>query len=150
MKNMFDPANVAEIQQRLGTLTPESKAQWGKMHVGQAMAHCSVGFESANGDKPIPRLFIGRLLGGIIKPFAVRDDAPMKKNSPTAPAFLMGPDCQFTPERAKLAGLIDRFAKEGASGCTTHPHAFFGKMTPDEWAILMYKHMDHHLRQFGA
>ena len=22
--------------------------------------------------------------------------------------------------------------------------------TPDEWAVLMYKHMDHHLRQFGA
>jgi hypothetical protein len=46
--------------------------------------------------------------------------------------------------------LIDRFAAAGPQGCTTHPHAFFGSLTPDEWAILMYKHLDHHLRQFGA
>jgi len=37
-----------------------------------------------------------------------------------------------------------------SSGCVAHPHSFFGRMTPDEWAVLMYKHVDHHLRQFGA
>jgi len=53
-------------------------------------------------------------------------------------------------ERGKLLGLIDRFAEGGAARCTTHPHAFFGKLTPGQWAELMYKHLDHHLRQFGA
>jgi hypothetical protein len=53
-------------------------------------------------------------------------------------------------ERSRLRGLIDRFAAAGPSGCTTHPHTFFGPLTPDEWAELMYKHVDHHLRQFGA
>ena len=48
------------------------------------------------------------------------------------------------------AVLIDRFAAAGPKGCTTHPHSFFGPLTPDEWAILMYKHLDHHLRQFGV
>jgi len=46
--------------------------------------------------------------------------------------------------------LVDRFASAGKAGCTTHPHTFFGRMTADEWGILMYKHIDHHLQQFGV
>ncbi len=49
-----------------------------------------------------------------------------------------------------MSRLIDRFATAGREGCTSHPHSFFGRLTPDEWAILMYKHLDHHLRQFGV
>jgi hypothetical protein len=54
------------------------------------------------------------------------------------------------PERERLLGLIDRFAAAGPAGCTKHPHSFFGRLTPEEWAILTYKHLDHHLRQFGV
>jgi len=53
-------------------------------------------------------------------------------------------------ERERLSGLIDKFAAGGAAGCTKNPHSFFGRLTPEEWAILMYKHLDHHLRQFGV
>jgi hypothetical protein len=53
-------------------------------------------------------------------------------------------------ERERLCGLIDRFAAAGPEGCTAHPHPFFGPLTAEEWATLMYKHLDHHLRQFGA
>ena len=74
----------------------------------------------------------------------------MRQNSPTAPALLVKDDPDFETERARLDGLIDRFATGGAAACTTHPHAFFGKLTPDQWSILVYKHLDHHLRQFGA
>jgi len=49
-----------------------------------------------------------------------------------------------------LCALIDRFAVGGPQCCTKHPHTFFGQMTPEEWATLMYKHLDHHLRQFGV
>jgi len=30
------------------------------------------------------------------------------------------------------------------------PRCFFGKLSGKEWGELMYKHIDHHLRQFGA
>ena len=53
-------------------------------------------------------------------------------------------------ERTRLYGMIDRFAAAGPKGCTTHPHTFFGPLTPEQWAILMYKHLNHHLRQFGV
>jgi LPS sulfotransferase NodH len=49
-----------------------------------------------------------------------------------------------------LGALIERFAAAGLAGCTMHPHSFFGRLTPQEWAVLMYKHLDHHLRQFGV
>jgi hypothetical protein len=56
----------------------------------------------------------------------------------------------LTIERKRLLERISRFASAGSNGCTQYPHSFFGPLTPDEWAILMYKHLDHHLRQFGA
>jgi transposase InsO family protein len=46
--------------------------------------------------------------------------------------------------------MIDCFADAGPKGCTAHPHSLFGRLTPEEWATLMYKHVDHHLRQFGV
>jgi hypothetical protein len=150
VKNLFDPGTAEEIKNRLAKLNADSPRQWGKMNVAQAVAHCSKGIEMAVGEIRPHRVFIGRILGPIIKPLALRDDEPMRKNSPTAPALLVPDDRNLESEREKLRGLVDRFAKAGPQGCTAHPHPFFGKLTPDQWAILMYKHLDHHLRQFGV
>lgn len=150
MKNLYQPDVANEIRQRIAALRPDGQPLWGKMRVTQMVAHCSVGMESATGDREIKRVLIGRLIGGFVKPMVVRDDSPMKRNSPTAPEFIISNEGDLDAERAKLLGLVDKFAGAGPAGCTTRPHAFFGPMTPDEWAILMYKHLDHHLRQFGA
>ena len=56
----------------------------------------------------------------------------------------------FAAERKRLSAVVERFATAGPSACTTHPHTFFGHLTADEWARLMYKHIDHHLKQFGV
>jgi hypothetical protein len=150
MKHLYDPACVAEVKDRLAALRPDSAPLWGRMHVGQAMAHCAIGLESATGNREIPRVMIGRLIGRFVKPLALGDDKPMKRNSPTAREFLIDSERDLDVERARVSALVDRFASAGPGGCTTRPHAFFGPMTPDEWSILMYKHLDHHLRQFGA
>jgi hypothetical protein len=114
------------------------------------LAHCSLGLEMAAGEIRPPRALIGRLLGPVIKPMALRDEEPMRRNSPTMKELIVvGDDRDFEVERKRLSGMIDRFAAARAAGCTSHPHAFFGSLTPGEWAILMYKHLDHHLRQFG-
>jgi hypothetical protein len=102
------------------------------------------------GERRPPRMMFGRIFGRVIKPLALGDDAPMRKKSPTTPDLVVADDRDFNAERTRLVSLIDRFAAAGPVGCTTHPHAFFGRMTPDEWGVLMYKHLDHHLRQFGA
>ena len=150
MKNLFDPAAQLEIQSRLQTLQPDSPRQWGTMTPAQALAHCSISLEMSLGDVRPPRAFIGRILGPIVKPLALKDDEPMRRNSPTSDCLIIKDDRPFEPERQRLLTLLDRFATTGPATCTTHPHAFFGKLTPDQWSILMYKHLDHHLRQFNA
>jgi hypothetical protein len=150
MKNLYDAAQAQEVKQRITSLRPDSARLWGSMNAPQAVAHCSGGLEMALGDRNPPRVFAGRLFGWIIKPLALRDDAPMRRNSPTMPELIVRDDRNLDAERTRLVTLIDRFAAAGPAGCTTHPHSFFGPLTPNEWAILMYKHLDHHLRQFGA
>jgi Protein of unknown function (DUF1569) len=86
----------------------------------------------------------------MVKPLALRNDEPMRRNSPTVPVLVVQDERDLAAERERFYGLIDRFAGAGPQGCTTHPHSFFGRLTPNEWAILMYKHLDHHLRQFGV
>ena len=118
------------------------------MSAPQAVAHCAMGIELALGDRRPPRMMIGRIIGRVIRPLALGNDEPMRRNSPTVPSMVVADERELAAERERLLTLIDRFAAAGPAGCTTHPHSFFGRMTPDEWAILMYKHLDHHLRQF--
>jgi hypothetical protein len=104
----------------------------------------------ATGDAKLPRVFIGRLLGPIIKPMALKDGEPMRRNSPTAPMLRVQDDTDLDTSRQRLLEVFERFVSRGPQECTTHPHAFFGRLTPEEWSKLMHKHLDHHLRQFGA
>lgn len=150
MKNLFEQAAVAEVNTRLLCLRPESARLWGKMNAAQAVAHCAGGLELALGDKRPARVFVGRIIGWAVKPLAFREDAPMRRNSPTVAAIEVTDERDLDVERQRLGELIDRFAAAGPAGCTTHPHSFFGRLTPQEWAVWMYKHLDHHLRQFGA
>lgn len=150
MKNLFDPAAAAEVKGRLMNLRPDSERQWGTMSAAQAVAHCSIAMEMAVGDVRQKRALSGWIFGGIVKRLVLRNDDPIRRNSPTIPEMVVSDARELDHERRRLSGLIDRFAAAGPAGCTTHPHAFFGRMTPQQWAVLMYKHLDHHLRQFGA
>jgi hypothetical protein len=151
VKNVFDAAVANEVKTRLEELTPQSERVWGKMTAAQMLAHCSGSMQWALGEVvPERGALPARLIGRLIKPMVVRNDDPMRKNSPSANSLIVADDRDLGKERARLIGLIDRFAAGGVAGCTTNPHSFFGKMTPEEWATLMYKHLDHHLRQFGV
>ena len=153
LKDLFDPTLVEEIKQRMRRLHPESERQWGSMTVAQTLAHCTAGLQMATGViQPKRASFPGNAIGWLIKPLVFRDDKPMRRNSPSVPElFAAEPaQCDFERERAELVTAIDRFASEGAACCSQHPHPFFGMLKPQQWAILMYKHVDHHLRQFGV
>ena len=148
MKNLFEAATVEEVKGRMAQLRPDSERLWGKMNPAQAVAHCSAGLELAVGDRTPPRVLVGRIMGWIVKPLVLRNDEPMRRNSPTIKDLVVLDERDLGTERERLRGLIERFAACGPAGCTAHPHSFLGRLTPEEWAILMYKHLDHHLRQF--
>jgi hypothetical protein len=150
METLFETSRVEEVKQRLEHLQPDSQRVWGKMSPAQMLAHCAAGMEMAMGQIRPPRALVGRIIGPAIKRVALRDREPMRRNSPTSRELVMNGDRDFAREQGRLDELIDRFSAAGPAACTSHPHAFFGPLTPDEWAILMYKHLDHHLRQFGV
>lgn len=153
MKDLFDRGLADNIKQRIMCLRPESKRQWGSMTPAQTLAHCTSGLQMATGViNPRRTSFPANMIGLVIKPLVFADDKPMRRNSPSSPdLFPVNPNqCDFEHERTQLIATIESFVAMGSSGCSQHPHPFFGPLKPEQWAILMYKHLDHHLRQFGV
>jgi hypothetical protein len=149
MKNLFDETAYAEIVMRLKSVEPGSPRHWGKMDVAQMLAHCKAAFKVPLSDKKLPRMFLGVLLGWLIKS-KMYDDQPWKKNLPTSPEFVMKEPKNFEEEKAQLTALVEQFHRAGPDGITKFPHPFFGHFTPEQWGKSMYKHLDHHLKQFGV
>ncbi len=147
-KNLFDSTTHSEIMQRLHNLTDESQRKWGKMDVAQMLAHCTEAFKVPLSKNKLPRMFLGRLLGWMLKS-KLYNDVPWKQNLPTAPDFIIKDHRVFDVEKTKLTEIIRAFYNAGPDGISKYPHPFFGKFTPDQWGKSMYKHVDHHFRQFG-
>jgi hypothetical protein len=149
MNSLFSKEYAEEMIRRVEQLTPESQAQWGKMNVVQMLAHCSCTMEVARDQKHLKRLFIGRVLGGLMRKHFY-NDTPVKKNSPTHPYFIRVEELEFQSEQERLINHLRAFHTGGPEKCTKQQHAFFGKLTDDQWGMGMYKHTDHHLQQFGV
>lgn len=149
MKNLFEPETLEELKQRLAQLRPESERQWGRMNAAQMLAHCSEWMEMAAGRKSPPRSLIGRVFGRLAKS-SVLNAEQIRRNMPSDKSLIVSEQRDFAVERQRLKVCMDRFTAGGPQECTKHPHSFFGPMTPLEWATLAYKHLDHHIRQFGA
>ena len=149
MKNLFQPDAVSDVISRIDILTPTTQRQWGKMDVSQMMAYCSAALEMACGRLNPPRIFIGRLIGPLVKPIYT-NEKPFSQNSPTDKKLVIADRRDFAREQEQLRAKIRQFHEGGEAKCTRHPHPFFGALTPADWSRGMYKHLDHHLRQFGA
>lgn len=150
MKNLFNPTDVSEILNRIEKLTPESQRQWGTMNPAQMLAHCNISLETARGVHCVKRVgIVGRAIGAMLKRKAVNEH-PFGKNSPTDKSYIFPENVNFEEGKAKTAASVKMFFEGGSAKCTQHPHPFFGKFTPAEWAIFEWKHLDHHLRQFGV
>jgi len=149
MKNLFEKETVDEVCGRIDALQPAAQRQWGKMDVAQMMAHCSAAMDMASGKLNLPRIFIGRILGPLVRPIYT-NEKPFGKNNPTDKKLVFADARDFASEKDRLKSCVREFQAGGEAKCTTYPHPFFGSFTPQEWARGMYKHLDHHLRQFGA
>ncbi|GIN73145.1 hypothetical protein J14TS2_36200 [Bacillus sp. J14TS2] len=147
MKNIFNQLYTEEILNRVDKLSPNSKPQWGKMNVAQMLAHCSSFQDIAMGISFPKRGWLGIVIGQFVKPIFY-NDKPLAHNMSTLPTILITDEKDFETEREKLKQKIITFQKNGPEKCTTHPHAFFGKLTSEQWGKGIYKHLDHHLKQF--
>jgi len=149
MQSLFQPESATGIVMRIARLKPSATAAWGKMNVSQMLAHCKAPLEVALGDKVLKHSFIGWLFGKTAKKQMLKG-VTFKHNLPTEASFIVKDQREFAKEQDELLTLIKRFSETDPRSIAARVHPFFGKMTIDEWGILQWKHLDHHLRQFGV
>lgn len=147
--SLYEPTELATMTKRIRSLRADTARQWGKMDAAQMLAHCQVALRVALGDQRLKRGLLGLIFGPIAKRKLLAP-GPFGRNLPTAPEFKVSDSRDLERERAALLALVERFGRGGPDGVTKEPHPFFGALTPTEWNTLQWKHLDHHLRQFGC
>ncbi len=134
MATLWNDADRQALVTRLRSLTPEATAKWGRLNARGALAHLYDAVRMALGElvvkpKKLPIRYppLKQLIIYVV---------PFPKGAPTA------------PELAALEGAVDRLVAKGASA-SWPDHPAFGSLTHRAWGVLVYRHTDHHLRQFG-
>jgi hypothetical protein len=147
MKTMWNDADREELLARIDRLSDDATARWGKMTAGAMLAHITEAMKMAVGElvckpKKMPiRFFPLKQLIVYVFPFP--------KSAPTAKELLEGSDTPPARSKAELRRLIALFvSKKGQKQWPSHPA--FGALSEKAWGALGYKHLDHHLRQFGV
>jgi len=149
MKTLFDKDAHGELCDRLRKLTPGAERQWGKMSPSQMMEHTARAMEMATTDVVMKQAMMGKLLGWMFREEFL-GEKPFRKNAPTGPDFKIQGEPDFEATRSRLKGVMDKLHSLGEAGTDGKVHRFFGRLSGKQWGETQYKHVDHHLRQFGV
>ena len=146
LKSLFDPTVKEEIITRINSLKPATQRKWGKMDVAQMLAHCKAPMGVPLGKHNLKGNFVFRLFAPLIKK-QLYNDKPFRKNLPTDKTFKIAEQREFETEKRELIALINCFSEETI---VRDVHPLFGKLTLQQWSNSNWKHLDHHLQQFGV
>jgi hypothetical protein len=147
VKNLFDDAVKQEIINRIYQLTPEAKAVWGKMNAGQMLAHLQIPIGIALGSHYIKGHWLMKLILPYFKKLLF-NEKPYKQNLPTDKSYITtGIIKDFEKEKQQLLEMLNRFNE---ATMINEAHPVFGKLTKEQWSKATWKHLDHHLKQFGV
>lgn len=151
MKNIFEQGVTNEVIARIEQLSPETQRQWGKMSVAQMLAHLSVSYDMTYEPERFtaPTGIKKFLIRTLVKKF-VTNEKPYKANGQTSPEFVISDARDFEKEKERLINYLTRTQALGATHFDGKENVSFGKMNVQEWNNMFYKHLDHHLRQFGV
>ena len=147
MKTIWDNTKRQEFLSRLARLQPDTQSQWGKFNCAQMLAHCADGLRMVLGD------LATQPKGGPLRfaplKYLIIYWLPFPKGAPTAPELLARAPNGIAREVADIRELLARLA-QSETRASWPEHPAFGKLSTKDWGVLIYKHMDHHLRQFGV
>ncbi len=147
MKTIFDKAVRDEIITRINSLGESCTAQWGKMNLYQMLKHCTLSDDMMQENQNHKRAFLGRIFGKIALKNVLKDETPLRRNTPTIPELTIPGSGDVSVEKAEWVSRIKKY--ENFSN-PNFMHPFFGKMTTEQIGYFVYKHIDHHLRQFNG
>ena len=144
---MFDPAVKQDIIDRINLLTPGTQPKWGKMNVAQMVAHCQKPIGVAFGKHQLNGSWLLKIIGPLFKS-VLYNDKPYKQGLPTDKSFIMtGTEKDFDKDKNELLEMVSNFSE---NTMTDAPHPAFGRLTKEQWSKATWKHLDHHLKQFGV
>lgn len=150
MENIFEKEVTNGVISRINELSSNTPALWGKMNVAQMLAHCNITYEMVYDSRhPKPNAFKKFLLKAFVKKIVV-NEVPYAKNGRTAPEFLIADPRDFETEKQRLIDYLLKTQKLGADYFEGKESHSFGKLSKTEWNNMFYKHLDHHLSQFGV
>lgn len=147
MATLFDPIDRARLVERIQSLQPEAERRWGTMVLPKAVSHMGDQLAMALGELEVPP--IRSVLSFPPLRFLVVHVLPVPKGVRTAPALLQTDLKELDEARSRLLALVDTFVGNGPTG-NWAPHPLFGALSGKDWGVLAAKHLDHHLKQFGA
>lgn len=151
INNLFEKDISQKMIDRINKLSVTSQPVWGKMEVSQMLAHLNVQYEIVYESEnfPKPNFLMKFILKTFIKPKVV-GPKPFPKNTKTAPYFIITSKKDFDKEKERLIKYIVITQANGVDVLLTRETKSFGKLSVEEWNTLFYKHLDHHLTQFGV
>ena len=149
-KSLFDAETHREIVDRINALTADTGPTWGEMSAAQMLAHCAEVQEVSNGTKVLrDSPFMVRLIRGLIKKMVI-SDKPYPRSTRTHPQYVVSDQKDFDEQKQRLIDGLNAAVSMSDNQINAIEHALFGRMTKDEKGWSMYKHLDHHLSQFGV
>ena len=119
------------------------------MNAPQMVCHCADQLRVALGDVPAKPTPVSLLQSRLVRQVLIYWLPWPKGKIPTAPEMQATEPDAWEGDLAALRRLVDRFAERRPDG-DWPPHPAFGPLPGKEWGVLSYKHLDHHLRQFGV
>jgi hypothetical protein len=149
MRTIFNGGTREELIQRINSLNEQSTRQWGKMSMYQMLKHCTVWDEWIQGKSShkYKQSFLGLIFGKMALKSTVNNDRPMKKNMPAGDLKVKETTGDVEAQKKKWIDCIVDYQNFCNPGFV---HDFFGRMSEEEIGIFVYKHADHHLRQFSS
>lgn len=149
MESLFHPEGNRQIVERIEKLSPIALSEWGVMTVSQMLEHCQQPIKVSFGTLQLKPNLISFLFGKMAKK-KMSQQKQFKHSLPTVKEFVIKHEPDFNQAKATLTQMVQRFANEGHAAIANTKHPFFGEMSMEEWDTLQWKHLDHHLRQFGV
>jgi hypothetical protein len=147
-RNLNETGSRVELARRVDALREDTAPSWGRMSSGRMLAHLIESLRMATGDLAVPpagpwllRIFPFKQAGLY---------GPWPKGASTAPALLARAPGAFEADRAEFKRWLDRHAEALGKGRVWPHHFAFGPLSERQWGHLLYKHFDHHFRQFGV
>ena len=150
LPNIFTREETVKVINRINNLSPDSQPNWGTMSVAQMLAHCNVTYEMIYDNiHKKPNAFLKFILKMMIKNKVV-SETMYERNSRTAPQFIIKETKDFTLEKQRLVDYINKTQQLGEAHFDNKESHSFGTLNKTEWNNMLYKHLNHHLTQFGV